>query len=59
MKAPKITRWVLSPHALARIQERKMSGTEFAQIIETPDIEIPQVLNLSELKKKKHGKNAA
>ena len=42
MKAPKITQWVLSPHALARIQERKITASELSQLIETPDVEIPQ-----------------
>ncbi len=42
MKAPKITVWVLSPHALKRIEERKISAAELGQLIETPDVEIPQ-----------------
>jgi hypothetical protein len=42
MKAPKITQWVLTPHALKRIQERKISAEELAQLIADPDVEISQ-----------------
>lgn len=42
MKAPKVTRWVLSPHALKRMEERKITSAELAELIESPDFEVPQ-----------------
>lgn len=42
MKPPKIVRWVLSSHALKRVQDRKISAAELADLIEHPDVGIPQ-----------------
>lgn len=42
MIAPKVKKWVYSPHALKRIQERRISAEELAQIIQLPDEEIKQ-----------------
>ena len=42
MTSPKIRRWVLLPHALERLQERKVSARELALVIEHPDVTIPQ-----------------
>ncbi|MGK5083344.1 DUF4258 domain-containing protein [Bdellovibrionota bacterium FG-1] len=42
MEGPKISRWVLSLHALERIQERKISAADLAEVIESPDLELPQ-----------------
>ncbi len=42
MKPPKINRWVLSSHALTRIEERHVTAAELAKMIENPDITIEQ-----------------
>lgn len=42
MTAPIVKRWVLSPHALGRVQERKVSARELASVIEDPDVVVPQ-----------------
>ena len=34
--------WVLSPHALKRVQERRISADELAEVIQSPDITVPQ-----------------
>ena len=39
---PKISRWVLSPHALKRIQERKLRAEDLADVIERPDLVLTQ-----------------
>lgn len=40
--APKVKKWVCTPHALQRIQERMIGVEELRGIIESPDIAIPQ-----------------
>lgn len=35
-------KWVLSPHAVLRMEERKITLEEVAQVIERPDYRIPQ-----------------
>ena len=40
--APKVKKWVCSPHALKRIEERKITVEELTQIIEVPEIQIQQ-----------------
>ena len=42
MKAPKITHWVLSPHALARIEERHVSSAELSEVILNPEVTVQQ-----------------
>ena len=40
--SPQIKKWVLSPHALERILERKISAQELASVIQMPDSTFPQ-----------------
>jgi hypothetical protein len=40
--SPKVVKWVCGPHALKRIQDRKISSEELAEVIDTPDHTIPQ-----------------
>lgn len=42
MKDPKVSRWVLSQHALERIEERSISALEIAEVVANPDLKIPQ-----------------
>lgn len=42
MAVPTIKKWVLSPHALERIQERKVTAQELALVIERPQVTLPQ-----------------
>lgn len=42
MKPPKVTRWVLSPHALTRLEERHVTAEELSEVIENPDVKISQ-----------------
>jgi hypothetical protein len=44
-KTPKIEFWVLSPHAMARMNERRVTLVELSEIIESPDFRIPQGSN--------------
>lgn len=41
-RAPKIKNWVLSPHAVARMEERHVSLAEIRQLVTAPDLAIPQ-----------------
>jgi hypothetical protein len=40
--APRVKKWVCTSHALQRIQERRIKAEELREIIESPDIVIPQ-----------------
>jgi hypothetical protein len=42
MKAPKITKWVLTPHAVARMEERSILLSELTEIISSPDFVVTQ-----------------
>lgn len=42
LKQPKIEKWVLSFHALERIQERKISSQDLQSLIDEPDYWIEQ-----------------
>jgi hypothetical protein len=42
VKFPKINRWVLSFHALQRMEERKISSSEIQEILTRPDFVITQ-----------------
>ena len=39
---PKITKWVLSPHAVSRMEERHISLAEISLLIADPDLTIAQ-----------------
>ena len=41
-KPPRIEKWVYSPHALQRIEERKVSAQGLAAVITMPDHTTPQ-----------------
>lgn len=40
--APKIKKWVLSPHAVSRMEERRVSLAEIDALIHAPDLTVPQ-----------------
>jgi len=42
MSPPKVERWVLTPHAAIRMEERGISPSELALVVEHPDLAIPQ-----------------
>jgi hypothetical protein len=42
MKSITIKRWVLSSHALQRVQERKISANELALVVSSPDSVLSQ-----------------
>jgi hypothetical protein len=39
---PKIKKWVLSPHAVLRMEERHISLAEISSLISNPDLTLPQ-----------------
>ena len=39
---PKITKWVLTPHAVSRMEERHISLAEISLLIADPDLTIAQ-----------------
>ncbi|HLQ78512.1 MAG TPA: DUF4258 domain-containing protein [Terriglobia bacterium] len=39
---PKITKWVLSPHAVSRMEERHISLAKISLLIADPDLRIAQ-----------------
>ena len=42
VKKPVIKNWVLSPHAVKRMEERKISLAELQTVLSQPDLIIPQ-----------------
>jgi hypothetical protein len=42
IRKPKITKWVLSPHAVQRMMERDISTMEIENVLKNPDIIQPQ-----------------